>query len=199
MLRLQIATRLFAVLTICVYAPPIQACGYEDPYSASFQRGALNRSYANALYVQGALTRAYFSRVLEPAAPVLKDPFGARFRRTSDILRRFGVELRPGNADEFAFTLVLIEPMLWTRYTVSGGSVTTSVHVKAPEKGDLVIVSAEASPSLSTRRRTRAGSLLWQFGNVNAAARSDPAGGRCSMRRTRPRTDHRLCVQILSS
>ena len=61
------------------------------------------------------------------------------------MLQRFGAGLHPSEADDFAFTIVLIEPMLWARYTVSGGTVTTSVYVKCPESGDLVVVTAQAA------------------------------------------------------
>jgi hypothetical protein len=95
--------------------------------------------------VQGALTQAHLSGIIETAAPIGKDLLGKGFRKAADLLRRFGAELRPGEADDFAFAVVLIEPMLWARYTVSGGSVRTSVHVKGPEMGDLVVVTAHAA------------------------------------------------------
>ena len=125
--------------------PAARSCGLEDPSSVSFQRGILNWSYPNSLYVWGALSQAVAGRIIEPPAPVVKDPFGSRFRKVAEMLRQFGAGLKPDDADDFAFTLVLIEPMLWTRYTVRGGSVTTSVHVKGPEKDDLVVVSAEVA------------------------------------------------------
>ena len=176
-MRLQISTCLVAaVASVCALAPPVQACGYEDPTSAVFQRGLLNWSYPDALYVQGALTQAQLSGVLEPAAPVVKDLFGTRFRKSADMLRRFGTGLQPGLADDFAFTLVLIEPMLWTRYVVLGGSVMTSVHVNGPEKGDLVVVSAEAaleaivSHRLAFERAEEAG-LVRFYGDMETSAR----------------------------
>jgi hypothetical protein len=132
------------------------ACGFEDPNSATVQRGILNWTYPNALHVQGALTQAHFNRIIEPpTAPAAQDLFGSRLRQMTDMLKRFGAELQPGDDDDFAFSLVLIEPMLWTRYTVSGGAVSTSVHVKGPEKGDLVVVSAEAAlKEIESRRLT---------------------------------------------
>jgi hypothetical protein len=130
------------------------ACGFEDPNSATVQRGILNWTYPNALYVQGALTQAHLNRIIElPTAPAAQDLFGSRLRQTAEMLKRFGAELQLDGARDFAFSLVLIEPMLWTRYTVSGGAVGTSVHVKGPEVGDLVVVSAEAALKEMVARR----------------------------------------------
>jgi hypothetical protein len=63
------------------------------------------------------------------------------------MLRRFGEELPDVSrgADGFAFSLVLIEPMLWTRFRFDDGQVRTEVHVDGPQPGDLVVVSAEAA------------------------------------------------------
>lgn len=137
------ATALVALLL----APPIaQACGYEDPKSATFQRGVLNWTYPNALYVQGAVTQAILDGIIEPSnATKGKDLFGSGFRSAADRLNRFGSELQPGDTDEFAFTLVLLEPMLWSRYTIGKGTIGVSTHVKGPQKGDVVVVTAEAA------------------------------------------------------
>ncbi len=144
---MNVCRNLSIVVLATLFQPSLVAfaCGYEDPKSASFHRGILNWGYPNALYVQGALTQAHLAGIIEPAPPAAKDLLGRHFRKAADMLRQFGAELRPDEADEFAFTVVLIEPMLWARYTVSGGSVRTSVHVKGPENGDLVVVTAEAA------------------------------------------------------
>jgi hypothetical protein len=125
------------------------ACGYEDPNSLALRRGALNLAFPNALYVQGALTQAHLSGtiVVEPRRPVASDPFGGGFRKAARMLRRFGEELPDVSydADGFAFSLVLMEPMLWTRFRFDDGQVRTEVHVDGSQPGDLVVVSAEAA------------------------------------------------------
>ncbi len=168
------ATGLVALLL----APPVaQACGYEDPNSATFQRGVLNWSYPNALYVQGAVTQAILDRTIEPpAATRKKDLFGSGFRSAANRLNQFGSELQPGDTDEFPFTLVLIEPMLWSRYAVGEGTVGVSTHVKGPQRGDLVVVTAEAaleeivSHRLSWERAEELG-LVRFYGDPVQAAR----------------------------
>jgi hypothetical protein len=41
------------------------------------------------------------------------------------------------------FSLLLIEPMLWTRFVSNGGDVRTQVHVSGPQAGDLLVISGE--------------------------------------------------------
>ena len=41
------------------------------------------------------------------------------------------------------FSLLLIEPMLWTRFVSDGGDVRAQVHVSGPQAGDLVAISGE--------------------------------------------------------
>jgi hypothetical protein len=135
-----------AVLAALLGAAPLAfACGYDDPNSATFQRGALNLSYPNALHVLGALTQARLDGLIgsEPEAAA-RNLFA--LNRTARMLQRFGEGLRPGpeSPGDFAVSLLLIEPMLWTRFTTHDGAVSTAVHVNGPQPGDLVVVSAEA-------------------------------------------------------
>ena len=127
------------------------------PKLAVFQRGALSLSYPKALYVLGALTQAQLDRtiVAEPAAPA---NYLLGFIKATRMLQRFGEALQdqPSEDNEFAFTLVLIEPMLWTRYSIRDGHVATSVHVDGPQPGDLVVVTAEAALRLIVDRRMTA-------------------------------------------
>ena len=76
------------------------------------------------------------------------------------MLQQFGDTLGVDPGDDLAFSMVLIEPMLWTRFAVHGGRVATSVHVNGPAAGDLVVIATEAaiweivgpSPDVRTRR-----------------------------------------------
>jgi hypothetical protein len=115
----------------------------------------LNLVHPNALYVLGALTQARLAGLIEPPPPAAADLFGSRLRRMADMLRRFGDGLgrRPDEADDLSFSLVLIEPMLWTRYTVGSGTVSTSVHADASGKGDVVVVTTEAAMDQMVERR----------------------------------------------
>jgi hypothetical protein len=138
-----------ALLLALLPATSPLACGYEDPNSLALRRGALNLAFPNALYVQGALTQAHMNEtiIVEPRRAAAADPFGGGFRKAARMLRRLGEELPDVSrgADGFAFSLVLIEPMLWTRFWLDDGQVRTEVHVDGPQRGDLVVVSAEAA------------------------------------------------------
>ncbi|SDR63830.1 hypothetical protein SAMN05519103_09083 [Rhizobiales bacterium GAS113] len=133
------------------------ACGYEDPSSAVFQRSVLSLSYPKALYVLGALTQARMDGTIAPE-PIATANYLLGFIKTSHMLQRFGaaLQIRSGDDEELAFTLVLIEPMLWTRFSIHEGHVATTVHVEGPQPGDLVVVTAEAVLRLIVDRRMTA-------------------------------------------
>lgn len=135
-----------ALTTFVMFAPAASSCGYEDPNSAAVQRGLLNHAYPNALHVIGALTQARMEGVVAAPseAPAAKDPFGSRFRKTAQMLQQVGDTLGVDPSDDLAFSIVLIEPMLWTRFSMRDGHVATSVHVSGPAAGDLVVIATEA-------------------------------------------------------
>ena len=153
------------------------ACGFEDPSGVVFQQGALSLSYPKALYVLGALTQAQLDRTIEaePAAPA---NYLLGFIKATRMLQRFGEALQdqPSEDNEFAFALVLIEPMLWTRFSIRDGHVATSVHVNGPQPGDLVVVTAEAALRLIVDRRMTANraeelGLIRIYGDASKFAR----------------------------
>jgi hypothetical protein len=121
------------------------ACGYHDPQTAS--RGLLNWIYPDSLHVIGAISREVATRRL-PLSNFDRtgvDLFGRRYRATKMALDRFGEMLRatsPGPSQPIS--LVLVEPMLWTRFEPSGDGLHAKVHVSGAESGDLVLVSGEA-------------------------------------------------------
>jgi hypothetical protein len=135
-----------ALTTFMTFAPVALSCGYEDPKSAAVQRGVLNYAYPNALHVIGALTQARMEGIVAPPseAPASKDPFGSQFRKTERMLQQLGDVLGVHPSDDLAFSMVLIEPMLWTRFAVSDGRVATTVHINGPAAGDLVVIAIEA-------------------------------------------------------
>jgi hypothetical protein len=98
------------------------------------------------------------------------------FHRTARMLQRFGAERvrRASQADPFIFFLVLVEPMLWTRFSVRGAEVETSVHVARPETGRAVIVTSIAAlkgiveHGLTSRRAVDLG-LIRIYGEPDAS------------------------------
>ena len=121
------------------------ACGYDDPQSVS--RGSLNWSYPNSLYVIGAISREVAARRL-PLANFDRrgvDLFGQKFKLAANSLAKFGAMLRATREPlQTPVAVVLVEPMLWTRFAPTVDGFRAVVHVSGPEQGDLVIVTGEA-------------------------------------------------------
>jgi hypothetical protein len=147
-----------ALTSLVAMAPVAFGCGYEDANSAAVQRGVLNFAYPNALHVVGALTQARLAGVVAPPpeAPAGNDPFGSQL--TARMLQQFGDALgvEPHASDDLAFSLVLIEPMLWARLAPRDGGVATSVHVSGPAAGDPVVIATEAAMREIVGRRLTA-------------------------------------------
>ncbi len=126
--------------------PPVFACAYEDPSAADFQQGVISAFYPKSLYVLGALTQAQLNGII-PAEPAPRANYFAGYLKTDHSLHVFGDALRDQHNEDgaLAFTLVLIEPMLWTRFQFDDGRATTFVHVDGPQPGDVVVWTAEAA------------------------------------------------------
>ncbi len=137
--RLSIA----AVLFLAASPPTVLACGYHD--DVSMARGMMNWVYPDALHVMGAISAAIAERRLPaPATDAAPDLFSSRYRRTAEALEQFGRALDHDKAPALSFSLVLLEPMLWTRFEAAHGRLGVHVHVTGPEPADLVLVSGEA-------------------------------------------------------
>ena len=134
-----------AVLTTAYSPSRSLACGYHD--DVSMARGLLNWVYPDALHVLGAISTAVAERRLPPPNPQRADLdlFGSGYRMTVKPLERFAEALsaaaeRPA---PFSYSLVLVEPMLWTRFEAHLGEMRTQIHVAGPQPGDLVLISGE--------------------------------------------------------
>ncbi len=122
------------------------ACAYEDPSAADFQQGVISAFYPKSLYVLGALTQAQLDGII-PSESAPRANYLAGYLKTDRSLHLFGDALRDQQSEdgELAFTLVLIEPMLWTRFQFDGGRAATFVHVDGPQPGEVVVWTAEAA------------------------------------------------------
>jgi hypothetical protein len=123
------------------------ACGYHD--DVSLARGFLNWIYPDALHVLGAITGATVEgRLPAPkAAAPAREVFGTGYRETIRSQERLAAAFRSASANQrsrFAVSIVLVEPMLWTRFNADeGGELNAQMHVSGPERGDLIAVSGE--------------------------------------------------------
>lgn len=123
------------------------SCGYEDPNGADVARGFLNWSYPNALYVTSAVWRAQSDGVIpaNESVPNVKVLLGYDYRQSVnklDVLRA-GLIVAAGRQSTPVFSMVLIGPMLWTRFEGIGTALTMTPHVNGPSKGDVVVITDE--------------------------------------------------------
>jgi hypothetical protein len=133
------------------------ACNYDSPQTVS--QGFLNWLYPDSLYVVGAISREVAAGRLPLANfdQTGPDLFGHRFKLTATALEQFGDMLRaasPGPS-QASVSLVVVEPMLWTRFDQGPDGLRTTVHVSGAQPGDLVIVAGEAViAEIAARRLT---------------------------------------------
>ena len=166
-LRGRILARAIAVAFVASFfaaAPTSKghACGYDSPQTAS--QGFLNWLYPDSLYVVGAISK----EVAAGRLPVANfdqtgpDLFGHRFKLTATALEQFGAMLRaasPGPAQP-SVSLVVVEPMLWTRFDQGPDGMRTTVHISGAQPGDLVLVSGEAVVTEIAARRLTFGQAV---------------------------------------
>jgi hypothetical protein len=129
---------------LIVWSPSAaDSCGYHD--DVSLARGVLNWVYPNALHVVGAISTAVAERRLPPGAASRGRLDLVGYHGAVRALDRHAQQLRLSSGEMPTFSLLLIEPMLWTRFVPDGGDVRTQVHVPGPQAGDLVVISGEGS------------------------------------------------------
>lgn len=130
-----------ALLAMAATAAPSWTCGFEDPKGAAAQRVMLSLVYPNALYVQGAVDSALRAGVLRPEHFIKPRDFFA-LNRTTRNLRKLADRL-DGLAppDLPAFSMVLMGPVLWTRFDSNAGVFTAEPHVDGPLPNGVVVVT----------------------------------------------------------
>jgi hypothetical protein len=132
-----------AAIALLFSVSPALACGFEDPNNVAFQRGVLNFAFPKALYVQTAVWQAQQAGLLEREQSLAGNRALLGFRRASDALSNVARQLERGQHAVPPFTLVMIGPVLWTRFAEGSEGLTATPHVKGPSSGDVVLVSDE--------------------------------------------------------
>jgi len=164
-LVLRVVRKVAAAAALLAAAAPAFGCGYHQ--GVGQERSLMNLAYPQALHVQTAVWKAQLSGHLERA------DVGAL--RVNLLL----AQLRAHLADSPAMarpnvTVVLLGPMLWSRYQPDDGGVRLAVHVDGPEQGDVVLVTeapvlkALIEERLSTRNALESG-LLRVYGKKEDA------------------------------
>ena len=179
-------TLLLGTIMLWLPQPGAVACGYHSDMSLA--RGLLNWVYPDALHVVGAISTAVAERRLPAAATASRGPGLFGYHSIVRSLERHVHQLRMSSVETTlpTFSLVLIEPMLWTRFVSEGGDVRMHVHVSGPQPGDLVMISGEdvireiANNRLSVDEAYRRG-LIRLYGTEEQIAvfldRHDKIGG----------------------
>jgi hypothetical protein len=116
------------------------SCGFEDPNSASMQRVKLNLIYPDSLYVQGAVDEALREGVLMPKHFTRPGDFLALKRTTANLRWFAGLLAEDAASDPPRFSVVLMGPVLWTRFNPTVEGIAVETHVAGPLPGDLVVV-----------------------------------------------------------
>lgn len=120
-------------------------CGYEDPASAGNARGILNWVYPDALHVATAVWNAQQQGIIgrdeQPAAVRALLGYHKAVRMLGTFRDRLSAVVDGGAAP--AFSMVLIGPMLWTHYELTGATLSMTPHVDGPANGDVVVVTDE--------------------------------------------------------
>ena len=133
-------------------AAPAGACGYHGLIGDSF-----SASYPGSIDVAIALRSALDRKQLK-AAPAVPPLLGlVRSTRWLDDFGRWAGSSAAGAAD---FSVLLVEPGLWTRYRKQGSGLAMEPHVAAPSSGEVVVITGEpALQALVERRLTLADAI----------------------------------------
>ncbi|WP_156323328.1 hypothetical protein [Bosea sp. AAP35] len=121
------------------------ACGFEDPKGADTARGAINWIYPDALHVTSAVWRAQLEGVIrrDERPEAVRALLGYR-RTAADLvkLRDRLVVAMDGEAGP-SLSILLIGPMLWTRFAPAQDGLSMAMHVDGAQASDIVIVTDE--------------------------------------------------------
>ncbi len=125
------------------------ACGFEDPNSVTSRRGILNFVYPKSLYVTSAVWQAQLDGVLPRTETAVENKsfVAGRTKYDSAVAALGGLRDRLTAASDgqpiAAFSVVLLGPVLWTRFVPEGSVITMTPHASGPASGDIVIVTDE--------------------------------------------------------
>jgi hypothetical protein len=126
--------------------PAAVACGFEDRKSAVFARGVLNWAFPEALHVTSAVWTAQLEGVIDREVPASGNPPAfVSYQRTEAKLTALRNSLAKtiDTRSAPAMSVVLLGPVLWTRFVSEGTRLVMTAHSAGPAKNDVVIVTDE--------------------------------------------------------
>ena len=130
-------------------AGPALGCGYHD--GVTLQRGLMNWVYPDSLHVRSAVWRAQLDGVLarDWSDGELTQEARATFGllRAQRLMNQLGAALQhaSGKTARQPISVVLLGPMLWSRFEPQSSAVQTRFHVDGAQPGDAVIVTELAT------------------------------------------------------
>jgi hypothetical protein len=118
-------------------------CGFENPNSVAVARGSLNWAFPDSLHVTSAVWQAKAAGVLEHETTPTAAMALVGYRKVAERLNAFrnGLAAARNSQDVPAVSMVLLGPVLWTRFAPTATSVDIATHVTGPELGDTIIVT----------------------------------------------------------
>jgi len=142
------SVRVAVMAALLAVAFPVAACGYHGNAAV----GALNVAYPNALWVRTAVWQAQLDGLLAranatpPANPIAERlALAQRYREVSGQLTQLRDHLstqRPQQPTP-TFTVLLMGPMMWSRFELNGDAMALQVHADGPVSGDVVLITDE--------------------------------------------------------
>ena len=161
MCKNMIRVGLTTMVTLVASPPPTWACGLHGD-DAWLQRGAIYAAYPESLHVATKVWMAQLAGTLErdPAHRPDMAPEARRqieYLRTALLLRQLQgrVATTPASKRRPAIAVLLLDPMMWTRYIPQEAGVTLNIHVEGPADDDLVVVTeASVIKALAEKRLT---------------------------------------------
>lgn len=143
---------LLAPLLVCAAfaCGPVLGCGFHD--QPSMLRGMMNWVYPDSLHVSTAVWRAQSAGRLavdelaqrEDLAPDARNRLGyVKVTFQLRMLKSVLAEAR-GRQGEPNLAVLLLGPMLWSRFEVDGNDIELTVHADGPAQGDVIVVTEAA-------------------------------------------------------
>ncbi|MDH4567542.1 hypothetical protein E8E95_12695 [Pseudomonas sp. BN414] len=118
---------------LCSVAPASLACGYDG------MAMDLSLAHPASLGVALAVNKAYQDKLIAKPLPL---PGGFGMRRALKALDRVASLLPPSGED---FSLLLVEPGLWTRFELRDGHWRLTPHTSAPAPGENAVIVGEGA------------------------------------------------------
>jgi hypothetical protein len=152
-----------ALIALLALSGTALACSdHEDP---AVGRDRLAANYPGALDILPIVASARRERLLPPANPMAtlwsdKFPLQRHIRAVQKFEEALNLAAQEGAP--IGFSMVMVEPMLWTRYVPADGRAEATVHTEGAEPGELVLVSAEDVINAIGNGR-------WSIGEAHAA------------------------------